>query len=76
MKSGNNRTTVGRVRDQLVRYHQLILPESKPKQNDPPKKRELQKMSDKLERLIEQGNNYEEQVKYMREIRVSLKFKI
>ena len=29
-------------------------------------------MSEKLEKLINQGNNYEEQVKYMREIRVRI----
>jgi hypothetical protein len=60
MKSGKNRTTVGRIRDQLVRYHRLILPESKAKAEDPPKKKELKKLSEKLEKLIDQGNNYEE----------------
>jgi len=71
MKEKQNQKIVTGVRQQMVRYHKLILPEHKQKKIKPPSAKKLKSKSKEFKKLSDSIDNHQQLLEFMRGLRVS-----
>jgi hypothetical protein len=65
-----NKKIVKEIREQMVRYHRLIIPEAKPKMTKAPSSKEVKKSAKDLRKLYEKIDNHKEMLEFMQSFRV------
>lgn len=70
MKEKNTRKIINEVKEQMIRYHRLILPESKQKKKNVDSIEFFKEKSRKLKKIYQKIDSHDEFLHFMREIRV------
>lgn len=70
MKKKTNKKLLKEIKEQMIRYHRLILPETKKVTKKLGDVEDFQKKSKKLKKVYDDVDSHDKLLKYMRDLRV------